>query len=319
MNEGSLNNKVIVSHFSGKELPLKSLSEPISLCGKDTMCFHWSDSVRYCEIVESNLSTDTHLFKDYQKRKIAISNLKKISVWIKSKKKIIETTVYDLYDQFLLSKDLMLNDLDPYFEYHISFLSASGPFKKISIVSCFNESLFYDFKFIYLIENLIPRGDFSLRLRSKVLIEYGENFDQVQIVGVNQIGHDGILISIPYDLFLNEISHLDKLRILLNSSQLRLNETSGLNDLKENLGKYSFNLLYTSKKSDSAEIKLNEIVMRGRGDFFTQDKRVFLLIPYSAMEKSHSQMANDFRNFSRRTCEVMDDFFLGPKQFMKTA
>jgi hypothetical protein len=132
--------------------PAHNLGEEFSLCDNGTMVFHWADYHKTCDLIKERLQTDSTIQRDFDKREASVNRLELIPVWIRTKSKIHQTTMYELYERYILNQSHFLG-VDPFGAIDISFISANGPFRNLAISECFNKSVYHDFVMLYLLNS----------------------------------------------------------------------------------------------------------------------------------------------------------------------
>jgi len=86
------------------------------------MVFHWSDSFETCESLKALMEDNETYGNELKTCEKALDQLKLIPVWIKTPKKIHQTSMYDLYEEHILHQENLFGSLDPFCPYEISFL-----------------------------------------------------------------------------------------------------------------------------------------------------------------------------------------------------
>lgn len=286
----------------------KALGEEFVLCENGTMIFHWADYYETCDAIKTQLEANEVLMADFKQRENALSRLMLIPVWVRTEKKIHQSTMHELYEKYILNQSQLLGGVDPFSVLEVSFISGTGPFKAMSIAECFNKTTYRDFILVYLIQGKLPRRDFRIRLKSKVLAEYGENFAHAELISLEQLTMNGMLFSMDSDVYLKKMAHQESLRILLNTKMLTDGLGKNLDDLKVHLSQYAFNLLYSSKKEDS--------IVCGRADFsvqssfdFAKNKKVYIFISYNKLGEVHPYSVKAIKDFVTSTKELVREHY----------
>ena len=275
---------------------MKTLSENLVLCPPSNMVFHWSDSFEACEAIKSLVSRDISLSLDFKSCEKALNQLRLVPVWIKTEKRVYQTTMYDLYEEYILRKENLYGSLDPFCPYQISFMSGTGPYRRMSITECLNETTYREFFLIFLLKGRLSVKDFRLRLKSKILMEYGTDYTKAELVGLEQLTSEGMIISINSDFYTKEYSSIQSMRLLLNSQVLSCVEDKNLDEISSHLSQYEFNLLYSSSKNDSVTFNLSDLVIQSTFDF-SNDKKMTLFVSYEKISESNSVMAAHLKEF----------------------
>lgn len=297
-----------------KEGPLhQTLGEEFALGDNGLMVFHWADFHETCDSVKDALDKDPELREDFLKREAGISHLSSIPVWVKTREKVHQTSMYELYDRHIFNKSL--GGVDAFGPIEISFISGTGPFKNMAITECFNKTIYRDFILINIIRGKLPKRDYRVRVKAKVLFEYGENFSKVELVNLDQLTTSGLLFSVMADVFQKEMASSEKFRIMLDTNSLAQGMGKNLEELKNHFAQYSFNLMYSSNKTDAITCNLADFSVQSSFDFF-KNKKAYLFIPYSKLVCEGAHLQN-IRNFMGYTKELVRDHYLNPKK--KTA
>jgi hypothetical protein len=285
----------------------KTLGEEFVLCENGNMVFHWADFFETCDVIKSQLENDPVLMNDFKQRENALGRLAQIPVWVRTESKVHQTTMHDLYEKYILNQTHMLGGIDPFCPLEISFISGTGPFKGMSVAECFNKTTYRDFVLVYLIKGKLPRRDYRIRLKSKVLAEYGSNFGQAELVSLEQLTMNGMLMSIDSETYMKKIAEQESLRLLINANMLS-HTGKTLEDLKGHLAQYAFNLLYSSNKEDSMTVKMSDFSVQSSFDF-SKNKKVFLFISYDKLAESHPANVKAIREFVTHTKELVRDHY----------
>jgi hypothetical protein len=282
----------------------KTFLETLILCPPSHMLFHWSDALETSEQMRAMMLSNESYSREFKKCDQALSQLRSVPLWIKTEKKIIQTSMYDLYEQYILFEDNLFGTLDPYCPYEISFLSGVGPFRRLSVFECLSESTHREFVIIFLMKGKIKAGDFRLRLKSKILMEYGEQYSKAGLIDLLQLTSKGIIISLNSELYTREYTSLKAMRLLLNSKMLFSLKDKNLQDVSLKLSPYAYNLFYTSNKNDSFTFNLSDLVIESTFDF-SEQKKIPLLISYERISDSNPLAAKTLQNFVSQMKELI--------------
>lgn len=303
------------SFLSNKTLE-QSLGEDFSLCENGNMVFHWADYFETCDAVKASLESNPEMLEEFKRKEVALNRLTLIPLWIRTEKKVHQTTMFDLYERYILNQMHLSLGIDPFGPIEISFISGTGPFKSMAIAECFNNTTYKDFVMFYLLKNKLPKRDYRVRLKAKVLMEFGDDFSQAGLIGLEQLTMNGLLFSLDSDFFLKEISKKSQLRILIDSSSLSVGCTKDLPELKNHLKQYAFNLLYSSKKEDAVTCLLKDFSIQSSFEFL-KNKKVYLFISYDKLSACN-QGIKLIQNFVAHTRILIRDHY-NEKLLMKTA
>ena len=177
--------------------------------------FIWSDSDECCAHFREKMKDDVDVAKLREQKLIEISHLKNIPVWIKKGHKLYTTHLFDIYESHLQQKTIF--DYDASAPLDISFISPSGPFKKMAISDCLNIQSYQDFVFLSLLDNKLPTREFRLRLQSRLLFESGSDFEHTLLGSLCQVTTKGLLFKVKGADFFNKIKDSTQLRLLMNT------------------------------------------------------------------------------------------------------
>lgn len=290
--------------FLNDSLLTKTLGEEFALCDNGNMVFHWADFFETCDAIKEQLDNNPALMDDFKHRENALLRLAQIPVWIRTKNKIHQNSMHELYERFILNQ----GQIDPFIPLEISFISGNGPFKSLSIAECFNKSTYRDFVLVYLLQGKLPKREFRIRLKSKILFEYGPHFAEAHLVSLEQLTMNGMLFSVDSETYLKKISSEEQVKILINANMLGLKDSKSLADLKNHLAPYTFNLLYSSNKVDSMLCNVADFSLQSSFDF-SMNKKIFLFIPYAKVADSSSQGIKTIQNFVNLTRDLVRNHY----------
>ncbi len=288
-----------------------TLGEEFALGENGVMVFHWADFHETCDSVKTALENEPELMQDFQRREAGIAQLTTIPVWIKTRDKVHQTHMHELYEKHIFNRTGLIGGIDSYGPIEISFISGTGPFKTMAISECFNKTIYRDFILINIIRGKLPRRDFRVRVKSKVLFEYGEEFSRAQLVNLDQLTTNGLLFSVDSDLFHKEMAASPEFRIIIDTGSLAGAMGKNLDELKEHFSQFAFNLMYSSNKADSVTCQMNDMSVQSSFDFF-KNKKVFLFVPYSKIKcekDSHVQKIQEFMSYTK---ELVRDHYKNP-------
>jgi hypothetical protein len=291
--------------FTQKPSPHQTLGEEFSLCGNGNMVFHWADFHETCEIVKASMNSSLQLQEDFKKREKGLERLSLIPIWIKNNRKVHQMTMFDLYDRHILNHETFNADSGP---MEVSFISSSGPFKEMFLSECFNNSTYRDFILVYLLKNKLAKRNYRIRLKSKVLVEYGAEFEKVKLINIDQMTSTGLLLSIEADIYQRELKNSDRLRFLIDTHVLEESLKKSLPELKEHLAQHTFNLLYSSKKKDALVCDVKDCTTQFSFDF-TRNRKVYVYVPYSSLAKHSPEKAKVILDFVSFTKHLVLDYY----------
>jgi hypothetical protein len=277
------------------------MGEDFALCDNGNIVFHWADYHETCDSLKNAIEIDSDLKDEYRKKEQGLIRLNLIPVWIRTEKKVHQSTMFDLYEKYVLNDLQFSLGLDPFGPIEISFISSTGPFRTMSIAECFNKSTYKDFVMVYLLKGKLPRRDFRIRLKAKVLIEYGQDFSQAGLISIEQLTMNGLLLSLDADFYFKNLSKETDINILIDTSVLDIAQSKGLEELKSHLSQYAFNLMYSSRREDAILCDLKDFHIQSSFDFF-KNKKVYLFIPYTKLSSKagrHIEIIQTFLTYAR--------------------
>ncbi len=297
----------------------KSLGEEFCLSGNGNMVFHWADFHETCDAVKAQLENQPDLLKDYQAREAGLNRLSLIPVWIKTPGKVLEISMYDLYEKYIMGQLLYAGGIDPFKPVEVSFISGTGPFKGMSVVECFNKATYKDFVLVHLLKGKLPRRNFRIRLKSKILVEFGPGFNGAQVLSLEQLTMDGLLLSLESELFSGRISESEKLRFYIDARMLKECVGKDQKALETHLSNYAFNLLYSAKKEDACECLMTDFSIQSSFDFL-KSNQIFMFIPYGKLAVRNPECVASIQSFVTFTRDLVREHYqrLDPRK-LKTA
>lgn len=297
----------------------KTLGEEIVLCEHGNIIFHWADFFETCDLIKSQLENNPSLMSDFKLRVQGLKRLSLIPVWIRTDSKVIQTTMFDLYEKYILNQIQKLGGgVDPFCPLEISFISGTGPFKNLSIAECFNKATYRDFILVYLLQEKLPRRDYRIRLKSKILMEYGHNYSNAELISLEQLTTNGLLLSMDSDIYMHKVQSSENIRLLINTKMLAESAGKSLEEMKNYLSQYSFNLLYSSTKSDSINCFLKDFSVQSSFDF-AKNKKVYLFGTFDKLSKTNSSSVFVIRDFVNETKNLVREHYQKSSSGKKTA
>ena len=296
----------------------KTLGEEFVLSETGNIVFHWADFFETCDLIKTQLEKDPVLMEDFTNREKALRSLAQIPVWVKTENKVHQSTMFDLYEKYILNQTHLLGGVDPFCPLEISFISGTGPFKAMSIAECFNKTTYRDFILVYLIQGKLPKRDYRIRLKSKILVEYGEQYGQAELMSLEQLTMNGMLLSIDSETYIKKLQAAESLRFLINTKMLSDAKGKSLDELKAHLSQYAFNLLYSSLKNDSVICQQNDFSVQSSFDF-AKNKKVFLFVSYAKMTSLNPESIQTLRGFVTQTKDLVRDHYQKLHSVKKTA
>lgn len=291
---------------------LNGLGEELLLCENGNMSFHWADFHETCDAIKTQLDSDPGLMEDFRKKEEGIKRLSAIPVWIRTRSKVLQTSVHRLYEQYLLNQKHLMG-VDPFTPIEISFISATGPFKTMAVTECFNLTTYKEFVLVYLISGKLPKRDFRIRLRAKVLLEYGKDFQQAQLVHLEQLTTRGLLLSMEAPIFKEQMLNLSEMRLLIDTNILKNASGKDIPEMKAYLSQFAFNLLYSSRKEDAISFNFTDLNVQSSFDYLKNHK-VYLFLPHSAIGLQNQTALHHIQGFIDYTKEMMRTYYKDKNQ-----
>jgi hypothetical protein len=256
--------------------------------------FNWSDHALSCELYKKLISHDESHAQSYLLLKAKLDELKRIPLWIKTKMEVMSIDLYELYASHVRGSFENVHQLS-----QVSFVSPSGPYKLVSVSSLLALDVYENFvKFFLLTGQLKPR-DFRLRIRSKILMEFGQNSSQVGLLELQQITPQGILL---------KCHHRDE-ELLMSSQSLSLFvNPSFMQNPYENLEQMivkNSNPFYTQDRSFQLAIKLNSVKFSKRFDF-NKTQESFLYVSYDQLEDQNKKIIPLMKTYVKKSRDSIE-------------
>lgn len=297
----NITNFFPTSFLSNSSIP-QSLGEEFSLCENQTMVFHWADFHETCDVIKSRMELDEDLRRDFESKERGLKKLADIPVWVKTTSKVYQTNMFELYEKFIIDQSQFIGGLDPFGPQQISLMSSTGPFKAMAIAECFNQATYRDFILVNLLRGKLPRRDFRLRLKSRVLLEFGEGLNSATLINLEQITTKGLLMSVDSEKYLKTPALQGRVRLLLDTKCLADSLDKAPAELSDHLSQFAFNLMYSSRKEDGIEFQMGEVKIQSSFDFL-KNKKAYLFLPLSVLKENHPESEKaitDFITYSRK-------------------
>jgi hypothetical protein len=285
-----------------------SLADEFALCDKGNVAFHWADFFETCDLIKARLQSEPGLREDFNHRDAALNKLQLIPLWVKTERKIHQITVFDLYEGSIFNQAQILVGIDPFSAPEISFISASGPFRKMTIADCLNKCTYRDFVIVSLIKGNLARRNYRIRLKSRILLEYGANVGQAELVSLEQLTTQGILLSLDSDIYLRKIRNVESIRLLVNVKSLAETKGKCLKEFKGYLSQFAFNLLYSSLTGDSIICHMKDVLAQSSFDL-ARNRRVFLFVSYNKLQALNPQSIGVIKEFVDQTRDLVREHY----------
>ncbi len=257
--------------------------------------FIWSDYDECCDYFRQKIKSDGDVAKLREQKLAEISHLKNIPVWIRKDSKLFTTHLFDIYESHLQQKTIF--DYDATVPMDISFISPSGPFKKMAITDCLNIQNYQDFVFLSLLDNKLPSREFRLRLHSRLLFESGEQFQNTMLGSLCQVTSQGILLKVMANDFFYKIKETNQLRLLMNTQIFETTKESlTWNEVKNTAKNWPAHPLYTQNKNDAFLIDPKELQLAHRFDY-GRTSEVYFFVSFKHLSNSNALMVKKIEKF----------------------
>lgn len=257
--------------------------------------FIWSDYDECCAHFREKMKGDADVAKLREQKLTEISHLKNIPVWIKKGHKLYTTHLFEIYESHLQQKTIFGYDVTAPMD--ISFISPSGPFKKMAISDCLNIQSYQDFVFLSLLDNKLPSREFRLRLQSRLLFESGSDFQHTLLGNLCQVTTKGLLFKVKAVDFFNKIKDSTQLRLLMNTQIFESTKDDVTwTDVKNTAKNWPAHPLYTQNKNDAFLIDPKELQLAHRFDY-GRTSEVYFFVPFKHLSASHALMVKRIEKF----------------------
>ncbi len=292
------------SSFMNDSAHQHSLGEQFTLCDHGNLVFHWADFNETCETIKTAIETNRNLNDEFHRKEQSLTRLSMIPIWIRTNKKVHQTTMFDLYENFVTNEIHCSLGFDPYGPIEVSFISSTGPYKTMPVSECFNRATYIDFVMVNLLKDRLPKRDYRIRLKAKLLMEFGHTFAEAGLISLEQLTLNGMLLSVDSDLFLNKMIQGDQMRIYLDTDTLNQASSKDLSEMKNFLSHFTFNLLYSSKSENSLQMSVKDFSYQSSFDF-VKNKRIFLFMSYDKIQNQSEQNVASIKKFVGHTKELV--------------
>lgn len=285
----------------------RTLGEELSLCENQSVVFHWADFFETCDEVKSSLEEDLELKADFDKLLTKLSRLKSVPVWIRTPEKVIQSSMYSLYEKHIL-RNTQLDGLDFFGPMEVSLISGTGPFKVMALSEFFHKTTYQQFVLVALLNGDLPKRDFRIRFKAKVLMEYGENLESSTLVSFEQLTKHGILFQVNADTYLKEVCRHPKVKLIIDSNLLGACVGKELDEVKHILSNQVHNLLYSSRLEDGIEVDISKLHASSSFEFL-KDHKKFIFIPFSALESVDPKGIERMTDFVNHAQSLVRNFY----------
>lgn len=270
------------------------LTDQIAFGEHGTVSFHWSDFRDACRLWQTRIAIEPALRQDYEKRLQEMEKLRRLPIWIRSGQTTTQTNLYDLYEGFICDQLWHGEDILPHPLYDISLISPSGPFKQMSVTNCFNLQTYRDFVMVFLLQDKLPRRDFRLRVKSKILAEYGRHFSEACLIELEQISATGLLFKIPGAQFFSHMRDHDQVRVLFKTDFLTA--FTPVADFRKTISEWNGNPFYTHDKSAVFTFNSHDVHTNARFDGDVT-KDCFVMVSFAQMATTNAPMVQRLQLF----------------------
>lgn len=285
----------------------RSLGEEFPLCENNSVVFHWADFFETCDDVKNSLAKDPDLKNDFDRLLSKLSRLKSVPVWIRTPEKVIQSSMYSLYEKHIL-RNSQLEGLDFFGPMEVSLISGTGPFKVMALSEFFHKETYQQFVLVSLINGELPKRDFRIRFKAKVLMEFGANLESSTLVNFEQLTKHGILFQINADTYLKEVCRHPKVKLIIDSKLLGDCIGKDLEDVKHILSNQVHNLLYSSRIEDGIEVDISKLHASSSFEFL-KDHKKFIFIPFHALTSVDPKGVQRMTQFVDHAQELVRNFY----------
>jgi hypothetical protein len=240
----------------------------------------WSDSEQHILNIQKQLKSDFHLFSHIQESLEKLNLLKNYFVWIKTKENTLRLDLFSIYSDCLRLGKLSQENLKMDQEVHISFMSKRGPFIKKTLGECLNPQVYQEMAQNLVLNNLIPIRKFRLRMKVKLLAEFGQNYSDSTLIDLHQLSSEGMLLTTQKNI----MTHDDPLRLLINPSALDL----WLDD--KNTESSFDQSLFTLKKDFFLKISTLDLIEQK--PFYREESKRYYFLPLKCIPESNPYFFN---------------------------
>ncbi len=293
----------MLSFFSTRPRPslvssgpvLSSLSELVVLNPIGPVAIHWTDYNEACDHYRERLKTDRAFLKSFEEMKSTLLELRHTPVWLRRGGALVHSNLHDLYVSFVREQAHGDAPFDPHEPLDISFVSPSGPFRRMAITECFNVDTYQSFVLVALLRGELPERDFRVRLRTKLLLEHGPQLADVAAIELEQLSSSGLLLKMPNGLYLKHLRSSEKMRLLLNADALVLKQRDWQH-FRELTGGWGQHPLFTQQKSHGILLSPESLVISARFDF-AATRELYVFLPFDAIAKSRPEVHQRLQHF----------------------
>jgi hypothetical protein len=263
------------------------LNHQLTLNIEGPVSFYWTDFKEACELYREKSIHDPQVKAAFEKKMADLERMKQMPVWIRTDSSITHTNLYDLYQSHILHKSQNPQNVLTSGPTDISFISPSGPFKKLAVTDCFNLENYQDFVLVLLLQRKLKEREFRIRLQSRLLIEYGEQSSQASLVDLEQITSSGLLFKCTANVFFQEIRPNGHVRVLMKNSMFdSINHAQNWEETREVLTHWPARPLYTQNKQESFRLNCEDFQITSRFDFGSTQE-VYFFVSFDVTRKSN--------------------------------
>lgn len=273
---------------------VKYLKNPLTsqffeVCNNQFIYFLWMDAAFATDFVLKEIKEvrNTQVFKRIQ---FDLNHLKNTFLWVYVHGQSRLYTLYELHSSFLGSKNKFIWGK----EYDISFLSPSGPFKKLQLKDIINHEVFYKMLMLLMFEGKLQTREFRLRTKGNILCWFDDQEQSKYTFEVHQLSKDGILFKVDNEFYRSCFNTSQNISFLFDPYFLQSNLNSSLLELRENHKKLSSYPFYTDNMAHICQAKRTDVRIHNNhldGEF------KYLYFPFSKIDFKNTQTVQTVTDF----------------------
>jgi len=182
----------ICSYLSSKNGP-SSFTQEMSLLNNGKLSFHWANWKDSCMFQRSEVSKNKVARERLFQLEQTINRFKKIPVWMSVREKIVENTMYDLYQAYLDPR-IRANWFNREEEILISMTINSGSYLALSSMRWFDKETYRAFVYHKILTQRMCLRQFRLGVEIPVIAEFDESGISCSPMTITQISNAGVLL-----------------------------------------------------------------------------------------------------------------------------
>ncbi len=277
-----------------------TLADSIPLTDNGVVSFSWTDDQETCRLWRELVQREPGLRADFERRLADTEKLRHLPVWLRGADGVLRTNLYELYSRHLREGAGPVPGISIPAFHEVSLLSPSGPWKRMALSDCFNLRTYQDFVIVFLIQDLIPQREFRLRVKSRILAEYGKGFGEACLVEVEQLTTRGVLLRLPAETFYAGMIPHGRARFLMGQRPLSAALAApNPRELRRQLGEWGTNPFHTLDKRDAFQVPCRDLQVGGRFDA-GRTRETYLHVTYEQIRASHGPLAERLETFVAR-------------------